>query len=460
MAKGQDDGMSTVRNTAVQIVYNILEKGSYANLELDKVMRKSSLPSNDKKMLTEIVNGTIRMLKHLDWVLNFFLNTDINKQNPWLKNILRVSLYQILFMNRVPDYAAVNEAVEMTRRKTNRNLTRVTNGVLRNIIRNKDNIEYPQEDRISYLSVYYSHPEWLVKYLIECFGNEESEKILHYNNQPGELVLRTNLLKISRDDLLGKLKDEHVEGEASKLTPWGITIERLGKAIAETEAYKKGYFYVQNEASMLAAAILNPGEGNLIYDLCCGLGGKTTHLGEFVKNNGNIKAFDIHDKKIELLKQNCDRLGINIVDGHRKDVLDIGSAVIKADRVLLDVPCSGLGVLNRRVDSRWHKTKDDIIKLQNRQAGLIHKAAEMLKKDGLLLYSTCTIDREENEEIVRHFLDNNREFILQGFAGQISFFPLDERDREYASRGMLTIIPGKYGTDGMFYALMRRKNIN
>jgi len=456
MDKRQDQVLRTVRNTAVQIIYNVIEKGAYANLELDKVLKRTALPSGDRKMLTEMVNGTIRMLKHLDWVLSFFLNKSINKLNPWLKNILRAAVYQILFMDKVPGYAIVNEAVDLTQKKTNKNLSRVTNGVLRNIIRDQDRIKYPT-DKIGFLSVYYSHPEWLVEYLIEYIGIKDTVDILQYNNQPGKVVLRTNLLQVSRDELLAKLKNEGIIGKISDKTSWGILVEHLGTSIAETRSYKNGYYYIQNEASMLAAAILNPDQNDIIYDLCCGLGGKTTHLAEILMNNGHIEAFDIYENKINLLKQNCTRLGINIIVGHKTDVLEIDTAVADCDKVLLDAPCSGLGVLNRRADSRWHKNKDEITKLQDIQIKLIQKAGEMVKENGLLLYSTCTITSEENEDVVNSFLDANKEFVLQGFYEQISFFPLDAGDKSAASKGMLRILPGKYGTDGMFYALMRRR---
>lgn len=456
MDNHRDDSRSPARETALEIIYNVSENGAYANLALEKALKNSPLSHQDKNLVTEIVNGSIRMLKHLDWVLNLFLRTHINKQNPWLRNILRMSLYQILFMDKIPDYASVNNAVEISRRRCNYNLARVSNGVLRSILRSKGKIQYPQDDRIEYLSVYYSHPEWIVELLFNIFGMEDSEKILAYNNQRPKVIVRSNRLKGKREYLLENLRKEKVECQESRLTPWGVELLSMNNAISDSPTYKKGAFYIQNDASMLAAAILDPEEGDKIFDLGCGVGGKTTHLAEYINRHGQIHAYDIYSKKLALLETNCARLGIDNVQTHNMSILDIETANLEANKVILDVPCSGLGVLNRRADARWQKKKEDIPELQKLQLALIKKAGEIVSRGGFLLYSSCTINPAENEGIIAAFLSNG-EFELQDFAEQISFFPLDHLDKDRASQGMLTILPGKYQTDGMFYALMRRK---
>ncbi len=449
--------VSKVRKMAAQLLYDILENGAYANLALDKALRDLSLTAPEKNLLTEIVNGTVRMLKHLDWVLKLFLKTGIEKQHPWMRNILRISLYQIIFMDKIPDYACVNDAVELTARQSNRSLAKVCNGVLRNIIRNRDHLEYPREGSLEFLAVYYSHPEWMVEYFLNTYGYEDTRQLLAYNNTRPKVSLRSNLLKISRDELLSTLLAEGCRAKASVLTPWGISVSRMEKAIPEMKAYQQGLFYVQNDASMLATAILNPAEGDTVLDLACGVGGKSTHLAEYIKNRGAILAYDLYPQKIKLLEQNCSRLGITIVKAMAVNIVDIDSESIKAEHILLDAPCSGLGVLNRRADSRWRKSESEIEQLNELQASLLDKAGRMLNNNGLLLYSTCTVNRSENEEIVDAFLTEHSDYSLESFDEQLSFFPLDNRDRENAKAGMLTIIPGKYQCDGMFYALMRRK---
>lgn len=446
--------VSSARKLAVDAIYQVMEKGAFSNLALLKILSASSLSLPDKRLSTEIFNGTIRMIKRLDWVLNLFLQKKMEKQNPWVRNILRMSLYQLMFMDKVPDYAVVHDAVEMTRTKTNQTMSRLVNAVLRNIIRESEKIKYP-EGQTEYLAVFYSHPEWMVKMFLDRFGYDQTIQLLQYNNCPAPVVLRCNFLQMARHELIRHLKAENISCQPS-ITPWGVVVQDLSAPLSETGPFRQGAFYIQNEASMLAAAILHPNPNRHVYDLCCGVGGKTTHIAEFMKNSGKIDAFDLYESKISLLKDNCRRLGINIVNPVGRDVLALDvTRYTPSDYVVLDAPCSGLGVLNRRADLRWRKEPEDIRDLSRLQAGLLEKAAQLVKPGGGLLYATCTIQADENEGVIQHFI-NKSDFRLEPFADRIKFFPLDESDRKKAASGMLTIMPGKYGTDGMFYALMRR----
>lgn len=457
MQKRQDQrGISDARELALSIVYDVTENGAYANLSLDKALRASRLAPNDKKLVTEIVNGSIRMIKHLDWVLNLFLQKPVEKQNPWLRNILRISTYQLIFMQRIPDYAAVNSAVDLSRKKTSRALSGVCNGVLRNIIRNLEKIDYPYASQLEYLSVYYSQPEWLTHMWLEEFGPELTEKMFVYLNQSARLSLRNNELRGSSDQLLQDLAKEGVTASASPLIPCSIRVETLDKSIEELSSYQQGRFYIQNEASMLAAAILDPQPGERVIDLCCGLGGKTSHFAEKMENQGNIEAIDIHAHKISLLEKNCQRLGISIVQAQARDILHVEVPNPAWDRVFLDAPCSGLGVLNRRSDSRWRKKPEEILELSKLQRALLQKSSEMVMPGGVLVYSTCTINPLENEAIINDFISANHDFTVENLADSIHFFPMDEGDLLNARRGFLTLLPGKYDTDGMFYARLRR----
>ena len=449
------DKISKAREEAVQLVYEVTEKGAYANLALMKTLRHAKLSATDRSLLTGLVNGTIRMLKHLDWVLNIFLKQDISKQNPWLRSILRVSAYQIMFMERIPDFASVNEAVELSRKRCNPNLAKVTNGVLRNLVRHKDDIKYPPPGSPEYLAVYYSHPQELVDNLLTLFGAQQSESILAYNNRPAEVDFRVNTLKISQDELIRELQQSGVKCYASPVLPCCIRIEALEGPLEELPAYREGRFYVQNEASMLAAIILDPLPGEKVFDLCSGVGGKTTHMAEKMQNQGLIKACDSYPRKIDMLKANCARLGINIVEARTQDIMLLEEEQEPVGRVLLDVPCSGSGVLNRRSDARWNKDMAGIKQLTSVQSQFLHKAVSLLDSGGYLLYSTCSILPEENEQVVQAFIADNP-FDLVGFDQKLSFFPLEARDKENARQGMLTLLPGKYDTDGMFFALMQK----
>lgn len=445
------------RKIALEIIAAVTQKGAYTNIALEKGLRKLELATGDKHLITEIVNGTIRMIKHLDWVLNLFGKRPMDKQNPWLRDILRMSLYQILFMDKIPEYAAVDCAVNLTRLKLGGQLSKVCNGVLRNVLRNRNQIQFPSRDsQIDYLSVYYSHPEWIVEKCLSEFGFAATENILKYNNLPTGLTLRCNRLKGSREELVKLLRREEVECTGDNNIPWAVRVDSLSVGIHETEAFKSGWFYIQDGSSMLAAPILAPAPEELVYDLCCGVGGKGTHLAEFMQNKGKIKAFDIYEKKLQLLNYNCQRLGITIIESFCEDIAALDDNMPKAQRILLDAPCSGLGVLSRRADLRWHKDPEQIKELISLQKHLLAKAGQMVDKNGRLVYTTCTINKDENQKIISEFLEKNCHFSLEDLNDNLSFLPLDQYDRNQAATGMLTILPGKYLTDGMFYASMRR----
>lgn len=453
--KEDTKGTPVARELALNILYEVMEKGAYANICLENKLRNSQLSPNDKNLVTEIVNGSVRMIKHLDWVLNLFLRKPIDKQNPWLRNILRMSAYQVLFMDRIPNYAVVNDAVDLCRQKCSKALAAVCNGVLRNLIRERGKYVYPPADSIEYLAIYYSQPDWLVKKWVDEYGREAAQAMLYYLNQRVQLTLRHNSLKADRTTVLQELAAEGIQAVASPIIPWSIRVESMDKSLEGLKSFQKGQFYVQNEAAMLAGVIVAPQPGERVLDLCCGVGGKTTHFAEMMDNQGHIEAVDLHEHKIKLLKTNCHRLGVTIVEGVQKDILQI-KPVPNRNRVFLDAPCSGLGVLNRRSDSRWRKEPAEIAKLNELQKNLLSVAGQAVLPGGVLVYSTCTVNRLENEAVVNDFLKYNPDYKLEAIDRQVDFLPLDPTDRQAARLGFLTLLPGKYGVDGMFYARMRR----
>lgn len=443
------------RTIALDLVHNIMENGAYANLSLDSALHNANLSSGDKNMVTAMVNGTVRMIKHLDWVLNLFLRKNIEGQNPWLRNILRIGVYQILFMDRVPDYAAVNSAVDLARKKTNRSLAGVCNGVLRNLVRGKDEISYPPAPSLSYLSVYYSQPEWLVQLWLERFGAESTEKMLSWLNQRPRLSLRVNALETNPQELSRELSRQGVTVIPGELMPEAFIIEAMDANIEQLSSYQAGQFYIQSETAMLAGAILAPQPGEKILDLCSGVGGKATHFAEMMKNQGTVKAVELYPHKLKILAGNCSRLGINIIETESMDVLSMEKNPVW-QKVFLDAPCSGLGVLNRRADARWRKSPEEITKLTQLQQSLLDQAGAMTAPGGILVYSTCTVNRAENENVVESFLSRNHEFQLDPLTNLLEGLPFDQEDRDAAAQGQLTLIPGKYEGDGMFYARLRR----
>jgi len=434
-----------------------LEKGAYANLSLDKHMERSKLPVEDRHLVTEIVNGTIRMLKHLDWVLNAFLPKPVADQNPWLRNILRMSAYQMMFMDRIPDYAVVDSAVDLANARLGRKLGGVVNGVLRNLARNREKIVYPdQGEGKAFLSVYYSQPEWLVEMWLSDYGPEATRDMLEYLNQSPRVTLRNNQLTGSRAELQAQLKGEGISTVFSSQTPWSLIVTGMGASLGSLQSYREGRFYVQNEGSMLAVAVLDPQPGEHLIDLCSGVGGKATIMAEMMHDRGQVDAIELHPHKVSLLKDNCRRLKISSVVPYQRNILQLPPGSFKGSGVLLDAPCSGLGVLNRRADMRWRRTREEIEDLSRLQAGLLRIASDMVQPGGRLVYTTCTVDRLENQALVESFLAGNGEFGLEDFSSQLGFFPLDDGDLYQASQGMLCLLPGKYQTDGMFFARMKR----
>lgn len=448
----------SVRECAADLVFRVLEKGAYANLLLEKQMLRSTYSSEDRRLLTEIVNGTVRMVKHLDGVLNLFLKGDISSQNRWLRSVLRISAYQILFMDRVPEYAVVNDAVNIISKRAGKGLGRVVNGVLRNLLRQRAALNFPGGEERDGLAAYYSHPEWMVDNFIEQHGIEQARAMLAFNNIPPTLTVRVNRLCSSPAQLLEDLAAEGIEAQISPCWPGALRIKAAQGLLSESRVFESGRFYIQNEAAMLAGIILNPPAGGTVYDLCCGVGGKSTHMAEVMGNQGRILAFDIYGHKIKLLKDNCRRLGIGIVEAYEADIIGLSPQLAPGAAVLLDAPCSGLGVLARRADSRWKKSLKDLQELPGLQALMLELAARLVQKGGRLLYSTCTVNRGENEEVIEGFLDSHPHFRLQDFNRELEPFPFDISDRQACSRGMLTLLPGKYDTDGMFFALMKRED--
>ena len=457
MSKKKNDfipGIET-REIALNILYQVMEEGAYASIAIDRTLRRSGLSSQDRNLVTEITNGTIRMCKHLDWVLNLFLKKPIHKMNPWIRNILRMTLYQAAFMERVPAHAAVDSAVTIARKRTGPSMANLVNGVMRNYLRNKDKVSYPEPAYSSeYLSVYYSQPEWIVETFLDSCGLLETQKILEYLNQAPKLHLRSNGLKIGRDQLLSVFLDSGINAEPGN-NPWAIRLYDLQLGIEFLPCYQEGCFYVQNEASMLAGAILDPRPEEKILDLCSGVGGKATHFAELMKDQGTIYAFELYHHKLNLLRHNCERLGINSIIEQQGDILHL-SLPAQVDRVFLDAPCSGLGVLNRRSDARWHKKQADMEQLSLLQLQMIEKASQSLRQNGVLVYCTCTISPQENYGLIKSFLAAHDDFVLESFSDAMAFLALDEQDQMAADSGMLTLFPGKYDTDGMFYAKLRR----
>ena len=447
------------RQTAAKILHEIFERSAYTAISIDRELRRrTDFNQTQRNLITELVNGTVRMSKHLDWVLNLFLKKPIDQQNAWLRVALRLGAYQLLFMDRIPAKIAVDSAVGMVKERLGPSLAGVCNGVLRELERNRGDLPWDRDEneRQSLTAIYYSQPEWIVQILSEELEPlEQIDALQYYNQRPG-LSLRCNRLRLSPQELLERLADEDVVARASAWLPEAIQLERIPTGIEQLPSYKSGYYYIQSESTMLAAPILDPGPGETVLDFCCGVGGKSSQFAEWMGDQGHILALDLYPHKIRLLEENLARLGLTSVNPQVCDLLQDELSLMPVERIFIDAPCSGLGVLNRRADLRWRMQPDELHRLYEIQYNLLKRAAILLKPGGSLVYATCTINHRENQQQIDRFLSEHLDYQAQGFSRELAGLSLRESDRAGCERGSLTIVPGVYNSDGMFYAKLQR----
>lgn len=431
-----------VRGTAVKILNRVERTDSYLDKVLDAELRSQELNDLDKGLLTEIVHGVLRWQNKLDWVLNGFSHGNFAKSEINLKNTLRVALYQILFLNRVPHAAAVNEGVEFIKRIRGDKLAGLVNAVLRNVIRNIEGIRYPdpKEDQVQYLSVVFSHPHWMVKRWVKRFGAEETQKLLMASNERPGLSLRINKLKVDPGHFLSLLDQQKIEYTGSSHIDYFVKVRGLTK-IGQMELFRNGMFTIQDESAALPCLLLGAKPGERVLDLCAAPGGKTTAIAEMMKNEGEVIAIDKYEVKLGFIKAACERLGLRNVRLQVTDAASLESAL--ADRVLLDAPCSGLGVMTKKPDIKWKRDISDLLKLAKMQYDLIANAARLVKPGGVLVYSTCTTEPEENQEVVKKFLQNHPQFSVDNAAQYVSNDLVD-------AEGFVETFPHRHGMDGSF----------
>ena len=463
----------SAREGALQVLYAVEVEGAYANLVLDQLLREASFNKLDRSFITELVYGTLRWRNTVDWILGQLMRSGLERLTPWIRNILRLGVYQLLFMDRIPVSAVCNEGTNLAKRYGHQGVAGLVNGVLRNVARHGPDWKYPdlQEQPIQHIAICYSHPEWMVERWLGRYGLEGTIALCKANNCPANNSIRTNTLRTNPEELTRLLEQEGVEVEKSSLVPEGLILKRIS-AYGELNAFSQGLFQVQDESSMLAAYGVKPIPGARVVDACAAPGGKTTHLAQFMGNKGEIISLDIHEHKVNLIRDNCQRLGINIVQTYPMDARDLPERWEGwADFVLVDAPCSGLGVLRRRPDARWRKTPEQIKELTDLQAVILRAASRCVKPGGVLLYSTCTLEPEENEDQVFKFIKGDEgeacgparpedRFYLEDLRDYLPFKSWWETEEEQVQKGYLTLLPHVYGTDGFFLARLRRSRQN
>lgn len=446
-ARQPKPSIDNARAAALAVLTSV-EQGAFSNLKLNHVLKKAHLPRLEAALATELTYGTLQRRNTIDWMLTPYLKRDLGRLDAWVRNLLRMSVYQLVYLDRIPDHAVVHEAVELAKSWGNPGISGFVNGTLRNFLRFPDRRQIPAGlPPVARLSLQHSHPEWLVRRWLEQYGEAATEAMCRENNRPPAQSIRVNRLKTSRDGLLQLLRDNCPGNvQPSPVSVSGIRYEGT-LSLAQTRWHEEGWFTIQDESAQLVTEILDPQPGMRILDACAAPGGKTTHLAEWMCDQGRIVAWDVHLHKVKLIRQAARRLGLTSIEVRQQDArLGAQSGEAPFDAVLLDAPCSGLGVIRRRPDLKWSRKESDIQQLVQLQRELLAGVAPLVRPGGLLVYSTCTIEQAENEENVAWFLANHRQFELD----QDCPHPLCEN-------GQVRILPHQFHSDGFFIARMRKK---
>lgn len=442
--------MANPRQIALTILYDIEYNGAYSNMALkDKLSYNKELNKLDKAFITTLVYGVIRRKNTLDYVIGKYSKIKLKKISKYLIIILRMGIYQIMFMDKVPDSAAVNESVKLAKRYGHSASSGFVNGMLHSVIRGRDTLKYP-ENEMEFLAVKYSFPQWLVEKLISQLGKEFAEDFMKASNIEPKTTLRVNTLKTSLDELITKLQDINVTVSKSDLYENALYVS--GFDIGGSSLYKDGLFIAQDISAMLTSIVLNPKNGDYVIDMCAAPGGKTTHIAQLMKNKGKITAFELHSHKVDIIQKNAQRMGIDIIEAVCKDSCEFdGEYEGIADKVLVDVPCSGLGIIRRKPDIKWNKQDDS--DLPDIQYKILENAGKYVKIGGELVYSTCTIDINENENIIDKFLENNENFERIDIS---DLLPM-AIDKQNAKNGYVTLYPNINDVDGFFICKLKKR---
>lgn len=440
--------VSPARRLAYDLLQEVLYRGAFANIVLDKALFASSLDRKDRALATELLYGTVKFRDRLAYMIDQFSKTPVKKMDQKTASILLLSVYQLDQLSRIPDHAVVHEAVNIAKEEKLAS-QRLINAVLRSLIRNKDRMKWPdaQKQKALYLAKTESFPQWMIETWIKKFGYKSTKDICKYFNQASSVWLRANVLKNSTEELIDILSREGADVKKGNMLSESILYE-CGPALRDLSSFQEGRFAIQDQAAMLVAHAVNPQAGERILDMCAAPGGKTSHMAELMGNKGEILAVDLHAHRTNLIHANAKRLDLDIINTETRDAsLPALDLVEVFDRVLLDAPCSGLGVLNRRPDARWQKQRKQIPKLVTLQSQLLDRAAEALKPGGRLVYSTCTLLDEENKDQVLAFLDRHPDFSLA--------MDIDKNwPTIKAPEGMIELRPDLNGCDGFFIAAL------
>ena len=437
---------------------NTLDQGHHTldNIMEAAVAEEAGLSKRDRAFIQALVFGVLRWRGRLDFIINHFSSTRFDKIDPRVLNILRLALFQIIYLDRVPESAAVNTAVEIAKTTVAPWVVGFVNAVLRKAARDYQNLSFPAvgKNAVAATATAKSFPEWIIRRWTRRYGLEDTTALCDALNTIPAIAVRTNRLKTSQQDLMKSLTGEAEQIKATLHSPDGITFVNPATSIPGLSAFKKGWFQVQDEAAQLVSLLLNPQPGDTVLDACAGLGGKTGHIAQLMKNNGSVVALDINEHKLLRLESEMLRLGISIVETSRQDLenKNLQRQFNPFDRILLDAPCSGLGVVRRNPDIKWRMLKTDLAKFKCRQLALLRNLSPLVKPSGVLVYAVCSPEPEENEDVVNEFLKNHAEFVIdKQFEG-----PPDKMLSIQAANGWYKTFPHFSHMDGFSFVRLKK----
>lgn len=418
------------REIALKTLYKIDKEEAYSNIELNEQIKQNrkNLTEKDIGLISEIVYGVTTWRLTLDEIIKKYSKIKIKKISPWILNILRMGIYQIIFLDKIPKSAAVNESVNLAKRYGHSSSSNFVNAILRKIEKNDYEEFFKIEDDIERISKTTSMPKWIVEELMKNNEIKKVEEICKNSNIKPKIIIRVNSLKINKQELIKKLKEKGIEcNEPQEKVDDFLILEKI-KNIENIDEFKKGYFTIQDISAGQTARILNPQPGELVLDACSAPGGKTTYMAELMKNEGKIEAWDIHEHRTKLVEKNAQRLGIDIIETKVKDAsLYDESLKEKFNKILLDVPCLGIGVIKRKPDIKWKRKPEDVKNITEIQKKILDNCSKYLKKNGVMVYSTCSILEKENQDIVDKFLKENNDYYIRPEKTR-NILPNEEKD--------------------------------
>lgn len=449
-----------IRELVLNVLIEVLEKNQYSSQVIHNTLRTYQyLDKKDRSFFQRLSEGSIERMIELDYIINTYSKVKVNKMKPVIRNILRMAVYQIQYMEQVPESAACNEAVKLAVKKGFHSLKAFVNAVLRNIIRGKNTFVYPsiEENPNEYFSVRYSMPIWLVEKWRNEFSDLVIEKMLSSFYREGNTTIRCNQNKISTKEMKQRLLEQNIVVKEGEYIPYALHIEQYNY-LEKISGFLEGYFQVQDESSMLVAEVAGVKKNDYIIDVCSAPGGKSTHLAEKLEGTGIVIARDLSEYKIHLIEENKKRLGIENLKVELQDALELVKEDIeKADLVIADLPCSGLGIIGKKTDIKYKITQESISNLIQLQREILSIIWQYVKSGGTLIYSTCTINPKENIENIRWFMEQFP-FTLESLEPFLPEKVVDLVSQKHTiSEGYLQILPGMDKMDGFFVARLRRK---